>query len=74
MNTHLSNDTRAHLTKGPHKTPHGYHLTNPHGVFSQGGRDGWATFKNNTAICHRINRLEGKKIFIFLVTQRKQRL
>lgn len=30
MNTHLSNDTSAHLTKGPRKTPHGNHLTNPH--------------------------------------------
>lgn len=71
MNTHLSNDTRARLTKGPHKAPHGYHLTNPHtGCSRNGGRDGWATFKNNSAICHRINRMESKKIPLFLVTQR----
>lgn len=30
MNTHLSNDTHTHLTKGPHRAPHGYHLTNLH--------------------------------------------
>lgn len=39
MNTHLSNDTHTHLTKGPHRSPHGYHLTNPHTGCSHKGAD-----------------------------------